>query len=270
MSGTTHPLATLARVDELALGCSPVHRLDPRVKLATTLLFVLCVTSFDAHAVAGLLPFVCFPLVVSRISGISPARIGKALRPALPFVLAMGSLNPLLDRAPVALIPGVEIAGGWFSLTSILLRFLLTLSALFLLTATTGMPALGAAARRLGVPAGVVSVLLLTWRAIFLIAEEGERMRRAHDLRAFGVKRPAWPVAARLVGHLLLRSLERAQRLHQAMLARGFDGTLPARPLLRFHLRDGVFLMGWTVLFLLLRFDDPVLRLGVWLMECIP
>ncbi|MBF0164824.1 MAG: cobalt ECF transporter T component CbiQ [Magnetococcales bacterium] len=270
MSGAIHPLATLGRMDELAQGCSPVHGLDPRAKLGTTLLFVLCVTSFDAHVVAALLPFACFPLFVSRISRIPPARIAQALKPALPFVLAMGCLNPLLDRTPVVLIPGIEIAGGWFSLTSIVLRFGLALSALFLLTATTGMPALGAAARRLGVPAGVIAALLLTWRAIFLIAEEGERMRRAHDLRAFGVKRPPWPVAARLVGHLLLRSLERAQRLHLAMLARGFDGTLPTMRALRFQPRDGLFFVSWSALFLLLRFEDPVPRLGGWMMGLIP
>jgi cobalt/nickel transport system permease protein len=59
-----------------------------------------------------------------------------------------------------------------------------------------------------------------------------------------------------MLGHLLLRAFERAQRIHHAMLARGFDGELRSLRALRWSTRDTVFVAGWSAFFLLVRLVD--------------
>ena len=57
-----------------------------------------------------------------------------------------------------------------------------------------------------------------------------------------------------MAGHLLLRTMDRAQRVHLAMLSRGFDGTIrPFHPL-RVRGWEVLFLLGWSTIFVLMRF----------------
>jgi cobalt/nickel transport system permease protein len=81
-------------------------------------------------------------------------------------------------------------------------------------------------------------------------------------LRSFG-RRGKGPAAyVGLLGHLLLRTLDRAERIHQAMLARGFDGEIHLLRPLRFHLAEWAFLLGWTALFAVMRTVDVARLLG--------
>ena len=68
--------------------------------------------------------------------------------------------------------------------------------------------------------------LLFLQRYLFVLAEEALRMSTAHRLRAAPGRRLALSLYASLMGQLLLRAFDRAARVHQAMLARGFDGEL--------------------------------------------
>jgi cobalt/nickel transport system permease protein len=65
-----------------------------------------------------------------------------------------------------------------------------------------------------------------------------------------------------MVGPLLLRTLDRAQRIHTAMLSRGFDGEIRMLRPLRIRPGDAVFLTGWIGAFVLLRIYDLPLWLG--------
>ncbi len=65
-----------------------------------------------------------------------------------------------------------------------------------------------------------------------------------------------------LVGHLLLRAFERAQRVHLAMTARGFDGELRSLRELRWTARDTRFVLGWCAFFALVRLVDVPRWLG--------
>ena len=56
-----------------------------------------------------------------------------------------------------------------------------------------------------------------------------------------------------MIGHLLLRTLDRAQRIHLAMLSRGFDGKIHLLRPVHLHGRDVAFFLGWSILFVLLR-----------------
>jgi cobalt/nickel transport system permease protein len=121
------------------------------------------------------------------------------------------------------------------------------------LAATTGFPAICRALGRLGMPQVFVQQLQFMYRYLFVLFEEAERMVRARELRSFRNRGMGIGPLSSMVGHLLLRTWERAERIHMAMLCRGFSGeaaTLPAGGLKR---ADLLFLLGWITLFLLLR-----------------
>ena len=255
-------LFDLGRLDRLAYRDTPVHRLDPRAKLLVTLAFLICVVSFDHYAVAGLLPYLFYLVVVIILAELPVAYLARKLLLVAPFALLVGAANPYFDTAPMLRFGSFTITGGWLSYASILLRFLLTVSAALVLIATTSFHEVCVALRRIGVPSAMTVQLLLAYRYLFVLVNEGARMTRARTLRSFGKRGMGPGVYASLLGHLLLRTIDRAQRVHRAMLARGFGGELHSMKILRFRPVDLAYLAGWSLLFLLLRLVDLPQWLG--------
>jgi len=251
-------------MDELGRLDSPVHRLDAGAKALVTMAFIVVVMSYDRYAVSALMPLALFPtFMISR--GRLPAwNLARKIAVAAPFALLVGLFNPWLDRAPLDVGPWT-IAGGWISLLSILIRFMLTVSAALALVACTGMYRLGGGLERLGVPRIFVTQLLMLYRYLFVVADEGARMMRSVRLRAADGNALSLPVYGSLVGHLLLRSMDRAERVHRAMRARGFDGEVRTLERPRLGAADALFVVGWLLFFLAARrwnLAEELFRLG--------
>lgn len=261
MAGIESQIFDLGGLDALAMGRSGIHRLDPRAKLLVALAFIVTVVSFGKYELSGLAPLFIYPVAMAALGGLPARPIVIRLLLAAPFVVLVGAFNPLLDRAAVARLGAVEVSGGWVSFLSILARSLLTLSAGLILIATTGMPAVCAALGRLGAPRVFVIQLLLLYRYLFVLADEAARMVRAFTLRSDGGRVPL-RIFGSLAGQLLLRALERAQRLHVAMLCRGFDGEFRLRRPLSLRLADLVFAAAWIAFFVLVRFYNLPALLG--------
>lgn len=255
-------LSQVGYLDTLAAQDTPVHRLDPRAKLITALIFVVAVVSFGKYEIAVMVPFAVYPLVLAFSGGIPAAFLAKKLALVSPFILFVGIFNPLLDREIIMHVGSVGVSGGWVSFASLVMRATLTLSVVMLLLATTGLNGIAAAMERLGVPKVFTVQLLFLYRYIFVLAEEALRLTRARDLRTFGNRGTGFRPYASLLGHLLLRTLDRAERIHQAMLARGFDGQVRLRRRLRFGTADLLFTLGWSAVFVFMRIVDVPLFLG--------
>ncbi|MFN7573349.1 MAG: cobalt ECF transporter T component CbiQ [Betaproteobacteria bacterium] len=261
MSHIDAALADLRSLDALAARDTPLTRVDARAKVVAVLAFIVVVVSFDRYTVAALLPLALFPLALAVVGELPFGALARKLLLAAPFAAMVGLFNPLLDRAPLLLLGSVEVAGGWVSFASILLRFALTVSAALVLVAGTGMHALCAALARLGAPRVFVAQLLFLYRYAFVLGGEAARMATARRLRGGG-RRLSLAVYAPLLGHLLLRAFERAQRIHWAMLARGFDGEVRALHRLRWRAADTAFVAGWCAFFALCRALDLPQALG--------
>jgi cobalt/nickel transport system permease protein len=255
-------LGTLDRLDRLARQDTTVHRVDPRAKVLATAVFVVCVVSFDRYEVLGLVPFLVFPIVLAAEGDIPFGFLGRLLLAVSPFALLVGVFNPVLDRELVTLAGGVEIAAGWVSYASILLRFLLTASAALVLTATTGFYGVCLALEKLKVPDVLVTQLLLLYRYTFVLGDEAMRMGRARSLRAAGRRGTGLHVHAQMLGQLLLRTFARAQRVYLAMKCRGFDGRVRMARRLRLRAADVAFVLGWSAAFVLFRLVDVTTLLG--------
>jgi len=95
------------------------------------------------------------------------------------------------------------------------------------LIATMAFSTLGYALKQLGVPQKIIHLLLMSYRYIFVIEQEYQRLIRAAKIRGFQPKTNlhTYRTYAFVIGMLLVRATARAQRVHQAMLCRGFNGT---------------------------------------------
>lgn len=262
MSGIEHGLYQLGWLDQFSQRTSPVHRIDPRAKVVVTLVFLVCVVSFGKYDILGLLPFVLFPVVMMTDSGMPAIELGRRLAIAAPFAIVVGIFNPLLDREVIAHLGAIPVTGGAVSYLSIIVRFLLTTSAALLLVATTSMPEVCAAIERMGVPNVLSTQLLFLYRYIFVLAEEVLRLARARSLRSFEGRGMGVGVYGNILGHLLLRTVSRSQRVFAAMQCRGFDGRVRTRRTLSMTGRDWLFVFGWSAAFLLFRLIDVPLLLG--------
>ncbi len=246
----------LSYLDTLATGKTIIHRLDPRIKVLTAALFVICVVSFDKYVIAAMLPFALFLITIMGLAGIPANYVLKKLIVASPFALMIGIFNPLLDQQIILHLGSMAVSGGWLSFLSILLRFCLTVTAMLVLIASTGFNSVCMALEKLGMPKIFAVQLLMLYRYIFVLIAEGQRMYRARAVRSFHKHRMDMKTFIYLIGQLLLRTIDRSQRIHQAMLCRGFDGTIRTRQNLCLSLRDLlVFCLCATLLLGMRRYD---------------
>jgi len=252
----------VGRLDRLSYQETWVHRLDPRTKVIATMLFLITVISFPKYEVVALVPFFLYPVLVMTIGDIPFRFIIKKMLAVSPFVIFIGIFNPLLDTGTAAIIPGIPISAGWLSFISILLKFFLTISAALLLIATTSFPGVCHAFRRLGVPSLIISQLFFLYRYLFVLMEEAMRIIRARDMRAFDRRGTGIKVFARLVGTLFIRTVDRAERIYYAMLARGFQGDIPTLKKSRMTATDFAFLVTTIALIFVFRFFSFTEEIG--------
>lgn len=262
MSTTDSIITNLGYLEALAQQNTPIHRLDPRAKLLTTLAFIVSVVSFDRFQISAMLPFAIFPIALIVLGNLPAGYLIKRVLCVSPFAILIGIFNPLLDRQILLHIGSLGISGGWVSFASILVRFFLTVLAALVLVATAGFNTICLTLEKMGVPNVFVMQLLFLYRYAFVLAEESGRMVRAWQLRAPLQKAMSIRTFSTLLGSLFLRTTSRAQRIYQAMCCRGFDGQL--HPVLRLNWRitDTVFLSVFILLFAVFRFTNPAMLLG--------
>lgn len=223
--------------DRFQAGESLVHRLDPRVKVVVTVLFIVSnVVLPDGAWLAFLLAWGLI-LLASRLADLGAGYALKRSFVALPFALAGVTAIFALPGRPLAswtLGPWDLVAtdAGVLRFVSIVIRSWLAVQMAILLTATTQFPDLMHALRHLRVPQLLVAIVSFMYRYLFVLSDEAMRLMRAREARS---ARPAegggggsilWraKVAGNMAGQLFLRSYERSDRVYSAMLARGYAG----------------------------------------------
>jgi len=262
MTSINAAVIDLKRLELMADGNSLIHLLDARAKVLVTLIFIISVVSFGRYELACLFPFFIFPAVMIALANLPPLYIARKILLLCPFVLMVGLFNPIFDRAVLYQVGHIGVSGGCISLFSLLIRSLLTLGAAFILVGTTGFTAICQALERLGIPQIFAVQLLFLHRYIFVLADETGRASRARELRSCGKKGLGVVSFGSLVGHLLLRTWQKAERIHTAMLARGFVGQFYTSRESRFGASELYFLLGWSSLFIALRYFDISGTLG--------
>ena len=262
MASIDGALLDFKRLDRLAAGDTALHRLDPRAKVLATLIFMVSVVSFGRYELSALIPFSVFPVAVVALGELPAGYLLRKVVLVCPFALLVGICNPVFDRAVLMHLGPFAITGGWISCASIVMRAALTIAAALVLVAVTGFPAICRALESLGMPRAFAVQLMFLYRYLFVLTEEGGRAARARELRLFGNSGRSLASYASLIGHLLLRTWLRAERIHMAMLARGFTGVFHGGGQSRFGAAELLFLAGWSAFFLTLRLHNGAQLLG--------
>jgi cobalt/nickel transport system permease protein len=209
-------------------GASVVHRLPAAAKLLGTVGFALAVAltprrAWPAFAIDAVV--LGAVVVMARL----PIRTVLArLVAVVPFV-GVAALVPFVSDGPEVEVLGVVVSGdGLWAAFGIVAKALLGAGASIVLAATTPIPELIRGLGRLRVPVVLIGIVTFMFRDLDLIADQLRRMRtamaaRGHDARWLWQARPI----AASAGALFVRSYERGERVHLAMVARGFTGVTP-------------------------------------------
>ena len=209
-------------------GTSPIHRLAPEAKLLGLLGFVVTVAITPRQWMIAFAIDATVLLDVLVAARLTPRVVLGRLTAILPFV-AFAFLFPFIgDGETISILEiSLSIDGLWAS-WNVLAKATLGGAASIAVTATTPIPELLTGLSRLRVPAAVVAIIGFMFRYLDLMVDEFGRMRRAMAARAHN---PQWlwqsrPLASS-AGALFVRTYERGERIHDAMAARGFTGTMP-------------------------------------------
>jgi cobalt/nickel transport system permease protein len=241
---------------------SPVHALDARIKLPVALAFILTCSLTRPAAWSAFVLLCALVLSVEILSGLGVPYVLKRSALALPFALA--ALPVLFGTEGNELF---TITAGGFSLSattdglarflSILLKSWLSVQAAIVLAASTPFPELLRAMRAIGSPKLLVAMFGLMWRYLFVMVDEALRLLRARSARSGqpgnGAARPGGSIAWRarvtggMAGNLLVRAIERSERIYSAMLARGYDGETRSLPLPPITSGAWMALAIWTI-----------------------
>ncbi|TAN42837.1 MAG: cobalt ECF transporter T component CbiQ [Nitrospirae bacterium] len=254
----------LGYLDRLSYQNTFIHRIDPRIKLISSLMFIVAVVSFPKYAVTGLLPFFIFPVLFLTLGDIPFRFILKKILFVSPFAVFIGIFNPLLDSQPALNFLGFTVSRGWMSFVSIMLKFSLTISAALLLIATTSFPGICFAMQKLRIPKAFVAQLLFLYRYLFVLMEEAMKIVRARDMRSFNKRGKGIKHFVPLIGVLFIRTVDRAERVYNAMLARGFNGKIYSTKAYALTMSDILFIFASVGLILLFRVVNLTTLIGRW------
>jgi cobalt/nickel transport system permease protein len=212
--------------ETFATGDSIIHKLDPRTRIifATVYCFVV---AFSGHFPV-LLTAVVISVALVLMTGIGLKKIGKRMLMVNGLILLLWAVVPLTYGGETLLKIGwLDVSRLGVSLAArITLKSNAILLAFISLIATMSFATLGYALSKLMVPAKIIHLLLMNYRYVFVIEQEYQRLIRAAKIRGFQPKTNlhTYRTYAYVIGMLLVRAASRAQRVHQAMLCRGFTG----------------------------------------------
>ncbi len=218
-----------------------VHRLDPRIKVVVTVVFILSNALLpDGAWIAFGLSWL-FLLCANILSNLGVAFTLKRSFVALPFALVaitvlFGTHGQVLTSFHFLAWDLTITNIGLMRFVTILIRSWLSVQMAILLVATASFPDIIHALEHLRIPSILTTIIALLYRYLFVLGDEVFRLMRAREARSAAAAAPGqrsggsaiWRarVAGHMAGQLFLRSYERSDRVYNAMLARGYAGHL--------------------------------------------
>jgi cobalt/nickel transport system permease protein len=206
------------------------------LRLQLSLIIVIGAAFLKYHSWSNLLVYGAIALVWVYLLQVPLPKLGGLLGAELIFFLSFVAL-PL----------------GWERASFLLVRSLICLIVMNGFLLTLPPHSLGIALKSLPIPAPLKENLILAGQYLEILLLEVTRMQRSAQLRGLnGTAGWLRYASAAMIGALYLRTLDRAERVYTAMVARGYNGKLPLdsplKPKERFTLLiAGVIATGLTL-----------------------
>ncbi|HMT31433.1 MAG TPA: cobalt ECF transporter T component CbiQ [Dermatophilaceae bacterium] len=205
-------------------GHSSLHRMSAHHKVLLAVAFVLIVVATPTGVFWPYAVHAALLLGAVALSRVPPAYLARRMVVEVPFVVFALWL-PFVATGPRVTVAGVSLSeAGLTAAAALLAKGTLGVLAALLLGATTEVRDLLDGLRRLRMPATLVEIMGFMVRYLEVVGGELRRMRVALLSRGFDPRSPRhWPVLARALGALFVRSYERGERVHLAMVSRGYQ-----------------------------------------------
>ncbi|MDI6860916.1 MAG: cobalt ECF transporter T component CbiQ [Caldisericia bacterium] len=216
---------------------------NPLLKFLFTILFIFSVISINNRELEKLLIYLIIILILIIASKIKVKTFLKKLFLLLPFIIIF-SITNLFMKYKISSFDKLNFV-------SITLKPVISLSAIILLIETTNFVYLIQSLKILGIPKEILNTTLLIYRYFFILLDEIKKIEIARDMRYFGgyFKRQV-KVYSNIIGVLLLRSIERSERIFNAMKLRGYENEI--RYILKLELnKKEIFILFLFILILI-------------------
>lgn len=240
-------------MDDSAKGDSYLCQIHPLAKVLVTLAYVVLLVSFDKYNMIGLLGMSIYLIVLVITGEVSLGRALRHLKVILLMVLLVGIANPILDRTIVFYIGSFGVTSGIISMITLMIKAIFAVMASFILIQTTSIESICYALRKIKVPSIIVTTVMLIYRYIVLMLKETERMTDAYKLRGNNQKGIDFKAWGPFVGQMLLRSIDRANRVYESMTLRGFNGEYYLNNRVKSIRGSILYAVVWIVILVLIR-----------------
>lgn len=209
-------------------GHSALHRAPAHRKILGLVCFMLLVVATPIGWWWAFVGFATLLVAVVAMSRVPPTYLARRMVIEVPFVI-FALLMPFVSRGPRVEWWGLSFSeAGLLAAVSLLVKGTLGVLASLTLAATTEAADLLAGLARLRVPVLLVAIMGFMVRYLDVVTAEAGRMLVAMRSRGVDPRSPKhWPALSRALASLFIRAYERGERVHLAMLARGYDGRMP-------------------------------------------
>lgn len=198
------------------------RKIHPLAKFLTTILFLVLVTSCARDHLDVVLAMGVWLYAYALIGGLSAGQCFRKMWGLFALLFFVGIANPILDRVPALTVGHVVISRGMIAFVSLFLKGALALLSAYFLAVTTGMNGILSALLKLKVPVLLINVIYLIYRYLGLMIQEASDVWTAYRLRAPGQKGIHFSVWGSLVGSMMIRSMDKAEKVYQSMELRGY------------------------------------------------
>ena len=189
---------------------SPIHRLSAGLKLGVALMVIVVTVLAPIRWSGWFIGVAALLILTTLLSRLSLPFLLKRLLVLSPFVLGVVVVNAFQPAS----------RANWLAVA---VKSMLCLLTITLVSNTTPFSRILHVLKSMRVPALLITTIALMHRYLFVLVDESERMRRARASRTFARgRRFHWHTLATVVGQLFIRASERAERIYDAMCARGW------------------------------------------------
>jgi cobalt/nickel transport system permease protein len=208
---------------------SPIHSLPAQPKILASLAFIIVVISTPITNWPAFLAYFAIILATTQVAQLPLKTVATRSVIEVPFIF-FAILMPFFGKgSTIDLGPFTLYEDGLLAGTAIVAKGTLGILVAINLSATTTARQLLRGLELLKLPSMMVQIASFMLRYVNVVNDEMERMKVARESRGFqatGIKH--WRILATAASALFIRSYERGERVHLAMLSRGFDGNVPS------------------------------------------
>ena len=242
MGDISKAISNIRKIDELGDKYTMIHKIDSSIKIIVTIIYVIKVLSIKQFIISDITSIVLYPLILFKFGKVPVKFILKKVLFILPLILGFSVINLIID---------FSYSEIYFSVL-LIFKCIFTLIGALLLMVTTGINNLAFGLKKLKIPNILIMQILMLHRYIILMMEECYRVKSAYELRTLGEKSMTMKDYGRIIGQMLLKTIDRSEKVYEAMKLRGFDGDLYINSNKKVGCIDFLYLITFAVILIFL------------------